>query len=67
MQKLHLSTQTGSVLHGVLFAAAHPAETVVFYSNPFYYHIGDTLAANGIDFIYAQTRNAFGKFNDVNT
>lgn len=31
-----------------------------FYSNPFYYDIGDALNAAGIDFAYAQTRNAFG-------
>ena len=26
-----------------------------FYSNPFYYNIGNTLNAAGFDFIYAQT------------
>ena len=31
-----------------------------FYSNPFYYNIGNTLTAHGIDFIYAQTNDAFG-------
>ncbi len=31
-----------------------------FYSNPFYYNIGNTLTADGIDFIYAQTNDAFG-------
>ena len=31
-----------------------------FYSNPFNYNIGNTLTADGIDFIYAQTNDAFG-------
>lgn len=31
-----------------------------FYSNPFYSNIGNTLTADGIDFIYAQTNDAFG-------
>ena len=29
-----------------------------FYSNPFYYHIGETLNRAGVDFIYVQIRNA---------
>ncbi|QIW16518.1 hypothetical protein A4G20_09300 [Pasteurellaceae bacterium RH1A] len=75
MQELHLSTQSGSVLHGALFSSQKQTDTVViaitgihgnFYSNPFYYNIGETLSQNGIDFIYAQTRNAFGKFQDTN-
>lgn len=37
-----------------------------FYSNPFYYNIGDTLNADGIDFIYAQTNDAFGEIRTVN-
>lgn len=80
MQKLQIATQTGSVLHGVLFSAENhvgkKAKTVViaitgihgnFYSNPFYMNFGETFNRAGIDFIYAQTRNAFGRFNDVNT
>ena len=38
-----------------------------FYSNPFYYNIGDTLTAAGIDFIYAQTNDAFGAIRTQNT
>ena len=38
-----------------------------FYSNPFYYNIGDTLSAAGIDFIYAQTNDAFGAIRTMNT
>ena len=37
-----------------------------FYSNPFYYNIGDTLSTNGIDFIYAQTNNAFAEIETYN-
>ena len=37
-----------------------------FYSNPFYYNIGDTLNAGEIDFIYAQTNDAFGEIRTVN-
>ena len=37
-----------------------------FYSNPFYYNIGNTLNADGIDFIYAQTNDAFGEIRTVN-
>lgn len=76
MKKLEISTRTGTVLHGALFESSSQADTVViaitgihgnFYSNPFYYNIGETLSANGIDFIYAQTRNAFGQMNIINT
>ena len=61
------------MLDGVLFSA--PADTVLiaitgihgnFYSNPFYYNIGDTLNAAGIDFIYAQTNDAFGQIETRN-
>lgn len=37
-----------------------------FYSNPFYYNIGQTLSAANIDFIYAQTNNAFPKIQSYN-
>ena len=37
-----------------------------FYSNPFYFNIGDTLSAAGIDFIYAQTNDAFGEIETKN-
>ena len=67
MTALEVPTRRGSVLNGVLFDA-EGADTVViaitgihgnFYSNPFYYNFGDTLNAGGIDFIYAQTNDAF--------
>ena len=37
-----------------------------YYSNPFYYNIGDTLNRGGIDFIYAQTSDAFGEIQTIN-
>ncbi|AIZ78452.1 alpha/beta fold hydrolase [Actinobacillus equuli] len=75
MKELNIATQSGTVLHGVLFPAETQAKTVViaitgihgnFYSNPFYYNIGETLSKAGVDFLYAQTRNAFGKMQEVN-
>lgn len=73
MQNLNVETRRGTVLNGVLFGAQ--SETVViaitgihgnFYSNPFYYNIGNTLSSHGIDFIYAQTCDAFGEIETVN-
>ena len=58
-----------------MFSSEKKADTVViaitgihgnFYSNPFYYNIGDTLTAGGIDFIYAQTNDAFGQIQTFN-
>lgn len=75
MKRLDIATQSGTVLTGVLFPAV-TADTVViaitgvhgnFHSNPFYYNIGNTLSDSGIDFIYAQTRDAFGQDEIVNT
>lgn len=37
-----------------------------FYSNPFYVNIGQTLNENEIDFLYAQTRDAFGQIESNN-
>jgi len=37
-----------------------------FYSNPFYFNIGDTLNDAGIDFIYAQTNDAYGEIETQN-
>lgn len=74
MEDLNVATRRGTVLNGVLFPA-QDADTVViaitgihgnFYSNPFYYNIGNTLSAHGIDFIYAQTNDAFGEIETVN-
>lgn len=72
---LNVETKRGTVLNGVLFKAEE-ADTVViaitgihgnFYSNPFYYNIADTLNEGGIDFIYAQTNDAFGQIQTFNT
>lgn len=37
-----------------------------FYSNPFYYNMGNTLRSENIDFIYAQTNNAFPHIQTYN-
>lgn len=77
MFRLDVPTARGSVLNGVLFRPQEKrtADTVMiaitgihgnFYSNPFYYNIGDTLNGGGIDFVYAQTNNAFGEIKTVN-
>lgn len=62
MKKLNITTQSSTVLHGVLFPAETQAKTIViaitgihgnFYSNPFYYNIGETLSkAGGIFFMH---------------
>ena len=77
MFRLNVPTKRGVVLNGVLFRPddKRTADTVMiaitgihgnFYSNPFYYNIGDTLNYGGIDFIYAQTNDAFGQIRTVN-
>ena len=77
MQEIKVQTKRGVLLDGVLFSATQ-ADTLLiaitgihgnFYSNPFYYNIGDTLNAAGIDFLYAQTNDAFGtiRTTDVHT
>ena len=61
MKELKIETKRGTLLDGVLFGTEVKADTVLicitgihgnFYSNPFYYNIGNTLTAAGIDFIY---------------
>ncbi|MBQ7734063.1 MAG: alpha/beta fold hydrolase [Synergistaceae bacterium] len=75
--KLNVPTKRGVVLNGVLFRQdeKRSTDTVMiaitgihgnFYSNPFYYNIGDTLSAGGFDFIYAQTNDAFGQIRTLN-
>ena len=74
MENLDVATRRGTVLNGVLFPAKKSDTVVIaitgihgnFYSNPFYYNIGDTLSANGIDFIYAQTNDALGEIETYN-
>ena len=75
--KLDVPTKRGSVLNGVLFRNDDgKSDTVLiaitgihgnFYSNPFYYNIGGTLNNGGIDFIYAQTNDAFNRIETFNT
>lgn len=77
MFRLNVPTKRGVVLNGVLFRQNEKKETDTvmiaitgihgnFYSNPFYYNIGDTLNAGGMDFVYAQTNDAFGQIETVN-
>ena len=77
MFKLDVAAKRGVILNGVLFRKneTRTADTVMiaitgihgnFYSNPFYYNIGDTLNDGGIDFIYAQTNDAFGQIQTIN-
>ena len=74
MKKLDVAAKRGTVLNGVLFDAPESDTVIIaitgihgnFYSNPFYYNFGDTFTANGIDFIYAQTNDAFGQIQTVN-
>ncbi|QMF82670.1 alpha/beta hydrolase [Klebsiella pneumoniae] len=74
MKPLNVATKSGTVLNGVIFPAPDSDTVVIaitgvhgnFYSNPFYYTLGDTLSTAGIDFIYAQTRDAFGQMEIVN-
>ncbi|WP_306537814.1 alpha/beta hydrolase [Megasphaera sp.] len=77
MFQLNVPTKRGVVLNGVLFRKQkeRTSDTVMiaitgihgnFYSNPFYYNIGDTLNGGDIDFIYAQTNNAFSEIPTVN-
>ena len=74
--RLDVPAERGSVLNGVLFRNDDvKADTVMiaitgihgnFYSNPFYYDFGETLNAAGIDFIYAQTNDAFNRIETFN-
>ena len=74
IKKLDIPTKRGTVLDGVLFAAEKTDTVLIaitgihgnFYSNPFYYNIGDTMNAAGMDFIYAQTNDAFGQIETYN-
>ena len=64
-KEIRVPTERGVLLDGVLFHKTHTDTVLIaitgihgnFYSNPFYYNIGDTLNDNGFDFIYAQMKN----------
>ena len=74
--RLNVPTKRGSVLNGVLFRNDEDKGKSVliaitgihgnFYSNPFYYNFGETLNRYSIDFIYAQTNDAFNRIETVN-
>ncbi len=67
--RLGVSTTSGTVLDGVLFSAGPSRQVVIaitgihgnFHSNPFYVNFGQTFAEAGVDFVYAQTRDAYGR------
>jgi len=74
LKSLEIETEHGTILNGVLFSGKKSDAVLIaitgihgnFYSNPFYFNIGDTLSKNGIDFIYAQTCDAFGEIETYN-
>lgn len=77
MYRLDVPTKRGVLLNGVLFRDTEKRmnDTVMiaitgihgnFYSNPFYYNVGDTLNGGDIDFIYAQTNDAFCEIETMN-
>ena len=77
MYRLDVPTKRGVLLNGVLFRDTEKRmnDTVMiaitgihgnFYSNPFYYNVGDTLNSGNIDFIYAQTNDAFSEIETMN-
>ena len=74
MKNLEIKTERGTILNGVLFSEKKSDTVLIaitgihgnFYSNPFYFNIGDTLNKNGIDFIYAQTNDAFAEIETFN-
>lgn len=74
-RELNVAAKRGSVLNGVLFDANAGTDTVLiaitgihgnFYSNPFYYYVAAALNHAGIDFVYAQTNDAFGQIRTMN-
>lgn len=77
MRECRIPTKRGVMLDGVLFGMEPPAraDTAVvaitgihgnFCSNPFYVNMGQTLNAGGIDFVYAQTCDAFSRIQTWN-
>ncbi|MBE6476996.1 MAG: alpha/beta fold hydrolase [Propionibacteriaceae bacterium] len=75
--QIPVPTERGTVLPGTLFREGEhrTASTCVvaitgihgnFWSNPFYFPMGDTLATAGIDFVYAETSDARGEVETVN-
>ena len=73
-EALNVYTKKGTELTGVLFSEKKSDWLMIaitgvhgnFYSNPFYVNIGQTLNENEIDFLYAQTRDAFGQIESNN-
>ena len=74
IETLKIATAAGTELQGTRFKAPQATTVVIvitgvhgnFCSNPFYLNLGKTLMAAGVDFIYAQTRDAFSQVETVN-
>lgn len=75
MKNIYVPTLRGVLLNGTLFQETNQADTLViaitgihgnFYSNPFYYTFGHALNAKNIDFLYAQTNDAFPQIPTFN-
>ncbi len=74
IETLNVFTKSGTALKGTIFKAKRATTVLIaitgvhgnFYSNPFYVNIGKTLMKAGIDFIYAQTRDACSQVSSVN-
>lgn len=74
IEELNIISKSGTELQGTLFKSGHASTVLIaitgvhgnFYSNPFYVNIGKTLMDAGIDFIYAQTRDAFSQVEAIN-
>ena len=66
LQKLRRCHFQDRLSENLIFQTAITGIHGNFYSNPFYYNIGDTLNADGIDFIYAQTNDAFSEIETYN-
>ena len=74
--EVNVPTERGVLLDGVLFGRPGCRSDVLviaitgihgnFFSNPFYVNFGETLNAAGIDFMYAQTCDAFGRIPTMN-
>ena len=73
--KIIIKTERGALLNGVLWTNG-TSDTVLinitgihgnFFTNYFYCNIGDKLIADDIDFIYAETCDAFPRLETYNT
>lgn len=75
MRNVSAGAERGVPLAGCLFSGLGRSDSVLiaitgihgnFYSNPFYYDMGDALVGKGIDLLYAQTNDAFPRMEVTN-